>query len=135
MIGRREFIAGLGSVTAWPVVARAQQTAPKVRQIGVLTNFPGWLGRLPHQLKADVRILSVPRKRLWRQIGLQSVGTPCQDGPAPNPLDRGRPLSRLASCAGGLTPMSGRTGRHLSRAGRAISSGTSEFGVWISDCG
>ena len=38
MIRRREFIAGLGSAAAWPVVAWAQQT-DRVRRIGVLMPF------------------------------------------------------------------------------------------------
>jgi hypothetical protein len=37
---RREVLAGLGSVVAWPVVARAQQ-GERVRRIGVLIPIGG----------------------------------------------------------------------------------------------
>jgi putative ABC transport system substrate-binding protein len=37
MIRRREFIAGLGSTVAWPLVAQAQQGGP-MRRVGVLMN-------------------------------------------------------------------------------------------------
>ena len=59
-IGRREFIALLGGVPAWPLAARAQQ-AEQVRRIGVLMN-----------LAADDP-LGQPRLAAFQQ-GLQELG-------------------------------------------------------------
>ena len=36
---RREFIAGLGSAAAWPVVVQAQSPGGRMRRIGVLIPF------------------------------------------------------------------------------------------------
>jgi len=39
---RREFIAGLGSATAWPVVARAQLPFVRMPRIGIIDDEPLW---------------------------------------------------------------------------------------------
>jgi putative ABC transport system substrate-binding protein len=58
MIRRREFIAGLGSAAAWPVVAKAQQPAMPV---------VGWLG--PGSADDEYKDVTVPFLQGLREIG------------------------------------------------------------------
>ena len=60
---RREFIAGLGSAAAWPVVARAQQRAtPVVGYLGVRSS------------ETDVAMLAAVRRSL-AEVGYAEGGT------------------------------------------------------------
>ena len=58
MIRRREFIAGLGSVAAWPAVARGQQAAIPV--IGFLS---------PQSADNDRKIVTVPFLQGLKEMG------------------------------------------------------------------
>jgi putative ABC transport system substrate-binding protein len=64
MIKRRDFIAGLGSAAAWPVVARAQSGENRIRRIGVLMNGVATNSRLQLFLTAFVEAL---RRLGWNE--------------------------------------------------------------------
>src|SRR5262249_47798820 len=58
---RREFIGLIGSAAAWPLAARAQQPAGRVRRIGVLMNLA------PHDPEGQARLAAFLQ-------GLQEAG-------------------------------------------------------------
>jgi putative ABC transport system substrate-binding protein len=75
---RREFITGLGSAAAWPVVARAQQ-GDRVRRIGVLTatgeNDPAGKLRLPAFTQALADLGWIVGRDLRTEVRLTGADT------------------------------------------------------------
>jgi putative ABC transport system substrate-binding protein len=90
MIGRRTFVAGLGSAVVWPMAARAQQ-GDRVRRIGVLmggdendpeqkrrlTAFTQVLAELGwtdgRNARMDLRFGADSNRRAWAQAGCDHV--------------------------------------------------------------
>ena len=78
MIKRRQFIGGLGSAVAWPVVARAQQPAMPV--IGLLS---------PQSAEDDYKNRTVPFLQALKETGwLEGQNVALEYRYAENQLDR-----------------------------------------------
>ena len=83
---RREFIAGLGSAAAWPLVSRAQQ-GDRVRRIGVLqsgdetlrakTNFSAFNEALADLGWTDGRNVRIDLR--WGRADINRIGALAQE--------------------------------------------------------
>ena len=89
MIRRREFIAGLGSAAAWPVVAQAQQAAVPV------------VGFVSTQSADDSKFLTIPFLQGLKETGMSRAKTLCLNtvGRRGNTIDcpRLQPISSAAA--------------------------------------
>ena len=92
MIGRREFVVGIGSAAAWPMVARAQQPAVPV------------VGFLGAQSADDSKNITVPFLHGLKETGyVEGQNVAIEYRWAENQLDRLPALAadlvrRLAAC-------------------------------------
>src|SRR6516162_3086595 len=68
---RREFIAGLGSAAAWPVVARAQQ-GDRVRRIGVLLPSAADDAEFQARLRAFLQALALSGWTIGRNVRIDT---------------------------------------------------------------
>ena len=78
MIRRRDFIAGLGSAAAWPVVARAQQ-GDRIRRVGVLMNLAADDPESPLRLAAFMQGMREQGWTLGRNVRIDSRGAGSAD--------------------------------------------------------
>ena len=75
MIGRREFIVGLGSAAAWPLAARAQQ-GDRVRRIGVLLPAAADDAEFQARLGAFLQALALSGQRAGPGVGIEIERAP-----------------------------------------------------------
>ena len=83
MIGRREFIAGLGSTATWPLVARAQQ--PAIAVVGFLSS---------QSADDDYKNVTVPFLQGLKETGyVEGQNVAVEYRYAENQFDRSQPIS------------------------------------------
>jgi len=73
---RREFIAGLGSAAAWPVVARAQQVAPVVGFLSVASETGGYAAAFRRGLSEEGYVEGRNVEVLYRYAEFQNERLP-----------------------------------------------------------
>jgi putative ABC transport system substrate-binding protein len=89
---RRKFIAGFGSVAAWPMVARAQQ-GERMRRVGMLLNGVADDTEFQTRVRAFLQALALLGWTIGRNVGIDiHWGTP-------NPAEIRRHATELAALA------------------------------------
>jgi hypothetical protein len=102
---RREFIAGLGGVAAWPVMARAQQPE-RMRRIGVLLPAVADDAEFQARLEAFLQGLALPGWTIGRNVRIDTRWAGVNEGLC----HCARSATRNISCNRGARSARPRTG-------------------------